>query len=689
MGKNKNKSSEAIKPKNQITHHSSDLLELGKTCDSKISVIIPVYNAEKYLHQCLDSVLKQTFKNIEVICIDDNSSDSSLQILKEYSQKDHRIIIKANTENLHAGVCRNQGITIASGDFIHFLDADDWLELNAYEKLHSIASQHESEIYLFMYNKYDNVTQETECVKLFDYITGTKTNFNENFKFLLNTSVVPWNKLFKRNYIIENNLKFDDLVCANDRFFYVSSIMKAKEICFINEYLINYRINNSNSLVGRGRVNNYKCHIVAYLHMRDISTDFTYEQKKALINSTMIDLLTFYHNNNTPKTYSELCGFLEEYKSDFKFLENDLPSYSWSAEYYAIQHFNSINTSEFEDHIPIVFSTNDNYAPYLGVAIDSLIVNSNKNYYYDIFVLYTELSNCYIQKLSSISQYNISVTCLNINALVSQEIKHMYSLAHYSKEMYYRIMIPDIFHQLDKALYLDCDLVVLDDVYNLYSIDFEDNFLIGIQNASNKQMESYIRNVLRINSEQYINSGVMLINCNKFRVNNLKKECFSLLQQSNKFVCPDQDILNIACKNKIKLIESNWNFQWHGLVIEADIEMSEIYYSNLVSASEDIKILHFTSFAKAWNSPSAKYANIFWEYAYKNIFFIEILCKNVDRIICGSFFGNEQVGLEKKLNEAIKQRDFYVKELDATRNSMTYKIGEFITYLPRKIRRNK
>ena len=102
----------------------------------KISIIIPVYNTEKYLKKCLDSIINQTLKSLEIICIDDCSTDNCLHILKEYQLKDNRIKIIEQKENKGQGVARNLGLNIAEGEYIMFLDPDDWLELNALEILY-------------------------------------------------------------------------------------------------------------------------------------------------------------------------------------------------------------------------------------------------------------------------------------------------------------------------------------------------------------------------------------------------------------------------------------------------------------------------------------------------------------------------------------------------------------------------
>ena len=104
----------------------------------KVSVIVPVYNVENYLKECLDSIVNQTLKDIEIILINDASTDSSLSICQEYSNNDDRVLIINNEKNLNAGVSRNNGLSIAQGEYIYFMDSDDFLELNALEKVINI-----------------------------------------------------------------------------------------------------------------------------------------------------------------------------------------------------------------------------------------------------------------------------------------------------------------------------------------------------------------------------------------------------------------------------------------------------------------------------------------------------------------------------------------------------------------------
>ena len=132
----------------------------------KVSVIIPVYNVEKYLRECLDSVVNQTLREIEIICVDDGSTDSSLDILKEYASKDNRITV-IGQQNLHAGVARNAGLAVARGEYLSFLDSDDFFELNMLAEMYNTAKKDGSDTVIcgnYVYN--DTKKQITDHIKI-------------------------------------------------------------------------------------------------------------------------------------------------------------------------------------------------------------------------------------------------------------------------------------------------------------------------------------------------------------------------------------------------------------------------------------------------------------------------------------------------------------------------------------------
>jgi len=208
----------------------------------KISVIIPVYNVEKYIKQCLDSIINQTLEDIEIICIDDGSTDNSLNMLKKYATKDDRIIVIEN-DHKGAGVARNSGLKIAKGDYISFIDSDDWIEINTYEKLYNVAVSKDVDIVFFKMLNYDEKKDEFyntdyydfKCIKQF--FTGLTYDFRDFKNQLFNIAVSPCNKIYKRDFLENINSKFSEGLIHEDNPFFYHNVLNAKKILLCDEYL--------------------------------------------------------------------------------------------------------------------------------------------------------------------------------------------------------------------------------------------------------------------------------------------------------------------------------------------------------------------------------------------------------------------------------------------------------------------
>ena len=218
----------------------------------KVSVIIPVYNVEKYLRQCLDSIINQTLKEIEIICVDDGSTDKSLKILQEYKEKDNRFIILTQ-QNQHAGVARNNGLKIAKGKYLSFLDSDDFFELNMLEEMYNKAEKDQSDIVVCEYKSYNNVTKKNmKHIKIDNYFVNSSPFSFKNMpnKLCGVCNPNPWTKLFSRKLFLDNNLQFDSTICFNDFTCVMTALAVANKISIINKPFIHYRINQKTNLTG-------------------------------------------------------------------------------------------------------------------------------------------------------------------------------------------------------------------------------------------------------------------------------------------------------------------------------------------------------------------------------------------------------------------------------------------------------
>jgi len=220
----------------------------------KVSIIIPVYNAQKYLGECLDSVINQTYENIEILCINDGSKDKSLSILNEYKEKDKRINI-INKENTGVSKTRNLGIYKAQGNYIIFVDADDKIDKFMIEKMMGIVSENEAEIVVCLNNLIDKNSKE-RCInikskyKKCDNIKKIKKERTFEYLYDLGMGIPIWNKLLKKQFLLENQIQFNEnMTYDEDMFFSWTGVLYAKSIHIIDEPLYKYRLTLNSAIM--------------------------------------------------------------------------------------------------------------------------------------------------------------------------------------------------------------------------------------------------------------------------------------------------------------------------------------------------------------------------------------------------------------------------------------------------------
>ena len=220
-----------------------------------ISVIVPVYNVEKYLKQCLDSILVQTFSNIEIICVNDGSTDNSRKILEEYKNKDSRIKI-VDKKNGGLSSARNAGMKVAVGEFISFIDSDDWIEPTMLEKLYESMTTHNTDITICAVHQFDEQKQKNDDSNKY----YTLEYFDESFDncafsyvdvrpFIMDVCVMAWNKLYRRSHIDECQAEFPEGLIFEDGPFFFSIFFKTKRVSIVRDFLYNYRINRTGSII--------------------------------------------------------------------------------------------------------------------------------------------------------------------------------------------------------------------------------------------------------------------------------------------------------------------------------------------------------------------------------------------------------------------------------------------------------
>ncbi|WP_405303707.1 glycosyltransferase family 2 protein [Methanobrevibacter sp.] len=223
----------------------------------EISVVVPVYNVEEFLGECLDSIVNQTFKDIEIICVNDGSPDNSLEILKEYAARDDRFIVIDQENGGHA-VASNRGIDIAKGKYLFLMDSDDILDLNAFEHTYKVAEERNVDFVIFQAINYymdKNELVEAENYSmnaLADFVGDRVFNWREVKDFAFKITVTPWSKLYNREFIMKNNIRFPEGYVFDDNVFFFDVFFAAERMTFLREHLFKRRWYSSSSTTSGG-----------------------------------------------------------------------------------------------------------------------------------------------------------------------------------------------------------------------------------------------------------------------------------------------------------------------------------------------------------------------------------------------------------------------------------------------------
>ena len=306
---------------------------------AKVSVIIPVYNAEKYISRCLESVINQTFKDVEIICIDDNSQDNSADILEQYSKNDERIKVLHNSQNIKAALTRNIGIDLAEGEYIYFLDADDYIDENYLKNMISVSDRENCDIVLNL-----SILSETSESSNF-YKHPSMPEINSQGEYLDNITIIHeapcfiWARLFRKSLLDKYNLRFIKTHADDVVFNTIVNLYCEKTFVFYGD---NYHYTiNADSMTGTVTSLNKKDleHIKAYNLIYDYMKEHNISDKRL----KLYRVYPFYKVDSEEK-FEFYKKFFENIKNDFltnEKLYNDLEKY------FAHSIINSSNYNEY------------------------------------------------------------------------------------------------------------------------------------------------------------------------------------------------------------------------------------------------------------------------------------------------------------------------------------------------------
>jgi lipopolysaccharide biosynthesis glycosyltransferase len=274
---------------------------------------------------------------------------------------------------------------------------------------------------------------------------------------------------------------------------------------------------------------------------------------------------------------------------------------------------NTKGVKKMSNEIPIFFSTDDNYIPYLDVAISSLIANASKKYEYRIVVLNTGLKEENVLKVKRNERKGFKIDFIDISKHLEDIMSKFKDVYHFSIVTYYRLFIASLFPQYDKIVYLDCDLVILGDIAELYNIELNQNILGAapeqyVQNTH--EFRRYAEKALGVDPDSYFNAGVLLMNLKEYRKNEIEKKFIDLITKYDfDLLDPDQAYLNYLCLGKTHILPNGWNKEPMPLTCEGKKN-----------------IVHYALYKKPWQFDDLIDGDYFWGYA-KHSPFYDLICQ--------------------------------------------------------------
>ena len=536
----------------------------------KITVIVPVYNVENYLEKCLDSLINQTYKNLEIIVINDGSTDNSGEICQEYAQKDNRIIY-IETENSGQSAARNFGLDRMTGSYVTFVDSDDWVEQDYAEVLYKKLMEYQADIAVANYYSYNeseemyyfHIFGDSYYEKVYDNVSIFE-NLYESSEMKSFALISVWGTLYRADLF--SDLRFDKGKLGEDGYLNQKIYLLAKKTVYLNKGLYAYRQREGSS-----------------------SRIWTEKWMHALVDA-MSERITLLANLGYP---------LEKHLSVYRqMLEVSLANGQASglSETNTYKDFEAkkclleeLTNRKKKDKKAIVLAANFSYADQVMTTVKSICYHNRSLRFY---LINSDFPNEWFKQLNKrLEKFDSEI----INCRVTSEQISLYK-TDISYTVFLRYFVAD-FVKEDKALYLDCDLVVTKNLDDLFATDLQDYPLAAIRDFGGR---AYF-------GREIFNAGVLLIHNALWKQENMTQKLIDLTNEwHDKVDQADQSILNMLFENKWLELD----FDYNHIVIHKQFTDYRLPVGQNYPA-----IIHYLSHRKPWKDLAAQtYRDVWWYY---------------------------------------------------------------------------
>ena len=538
--------------------------------NEKITVIVPVYNVEHYLDKCLDSLINQTYKNLEIIVINDGSTDNSGTICQEYAQKDNRIIY-IEKENGGQSEARNMGLDRMTGSYVTFVDSDDWVEPNYVEILYKKLLEYCADIAIgnyYSYNEqegifYFHIFGDSYYEKVYDNVSIFE-NLYESQEMKSFALISIFGKLYKADLV--KHLRFDIGKLGEDGYLNQKIYLLAEKTIYLNKGLYAYRQREGSS-----------------------SRIWTEKWMHALVDA-MSERITLLANMGYP-----LEKHLAVYRQmlEVSLANGQASGLSDTATYKEFEMkrtlLNQLSRQAQKEKKAIVLAANHAYVEQVVTTIKSICYHNRSIRFY---LINSDFPNEWFKQLNKrLERYDSEI----INCRVTSEQISRYK-TDISYTVFLRYFVSD-FVQEDKALYLDCDLVVTKNLDNLFETDLQDYPLAAVRDYGGRVYYG----------REMFNAGVLLINNRLWKQENMSQRLIDLTNEwHDKVDQADQSILNMLFENRwIEMEFDNNHVVIHKQFTDYELPAGQDYPG----------IIHYLSHRKPWFDLAAQtYRDVWWYY---------------------------------------------------------------------------
>jgi lipopolysaccharide biosynthesis glycosyltransferase/glycosyltransferase involved in cell wall biosynthesis len=613
----------------------------------KVSIVIPVFKVEKYLRRCLDSVVAQTLKDIEIIVIDDASPDNCPKIIDEYAQKDPRIVVVHKKQNEGLGAAYNTGINLTTGEFIGFVESDDWIEKDMYEKFYE--KMKTSTVDILKSNFYIHLPGDVRLNYRMEDLFGKDFTFPPQFKFAeckeLATAVLGfWSGIYRADFIKSKNILFNDKIrgaaYADISFFWVV-MASASAISFIDGYYYHYCQDHENTSVKAVDDKSFALFDQFEFVENYLAKNGHISQLIDVLKKTETSVYSIFYNQILSKYQKEFAQRAQRRLVNVD--ENLLRSKIFNGN----DRLNLRILRGEINRINVVFACNENYAPHLATVIASILTNSKEDNL-ALYVLSSDLREETKEKINSLKKIrDCEINFIQVDDNYLRKIAPFPQFPHlFSIETYYRLMLPDLLPLIGRCIYIDVDIVVLDDLRKLWLTDIGDNAIGAVRDIDFITVNTASQKLKLEKKEDYFNSGVLVMDLNYLRQNNYTEKFLEFMENNpEKITYVDQCVLNYCLQGKVHYLPLRWNY---GFVFFDNAWVNRNRYSKeeMESAAKNPGIIHYFGIVKPWHHDLAAkihpYYREYIKYAemtpWKDQVIREISIGNTRMILGGYFF---------------------------------------------------